>query len=361
MDVIRSMIRLLVGSFGFCAVAIWIKELVQLCTAMLLAPKFGFKVNRFSIFHIVFTKQDGVWVRSKGARSPLIQTLITVDLSKPHVPGETEKKEKLLEALRVLILLLFSAGIFALCFPSVMTVFKDCQSLLDCRLSGVSAETLLPVVLADMSILDCFLAGFSVGMCWHSLVTMAIRLYVYGVMMKKLPGYVQTLTNRLRAGERFSAMGLRPLEELPYKNPTQMEKMFYYSFYLSAMLDQGNIGALQKPTQEMTSYFRNREYIMQETWNYYWLVFYYSRFELNPPAATHFLNKIREAIDQDKDANAKRVLAYYAFGIEQDFPKARNLWSESYAALEKCSCVGERELERKLLSDLDGFLRAKGY
>ena len=126
------------------------------------------------------------------------------------------------------------------------------------------------------------------------------------------------------------------------------------------MLETGNIAAMHKPIQDMTNYFRNQHFIMAQTPNYYWLVFYYSRYELNPSAATYFLNMIRDSIEHDKDANAKRVLAYYAFGIEQDFPKARRLVNEGFACVDSFSVGAERELERKLLLELDGFLRQKG-
>lgn len=330
--------QLMTGTFSFFVVSIWLKELVQLCTGLLLAPIFGFKLNRFSLFGLGFTKEDGAWKCSRGTPSILIQSLITVDLTKSYTPEEIEKKEKQFETLRILILFAVSGAIMPLCFQPILHVINH-----------------------SASVPDAFLAGLGIGMCWHSLAALLIRLYVYGIMMKKLSGYVQTLTNRLRAGERFSVLGLRPIEELPYQNPTQIEKMLYYSYYLSAMLEQGEIGALQKPTREMTSYFRERDYILQNTWHYYWLIFYYSRYELNPMLATHFLNKVRNTIENDKDVNAKRVLAYYAFGIEQNFSKSRMLADEAYAVLEKFPTEGERELERKLLAELDSFLRMKGF
>ena len=328
----------MIGITGFFLCAVWLKELIQLATAVLLAPKFGFKVNRILIFNQIFRKEDGKWTRTTGKMSRTIQCLPTVDLTRKFEPGEAEKNERKMESLRVFVLMAIGAFLLLLCWQPFMRVLD---------LSG--------------NMLDWFLSGLSLGLCWHSIVALGIRSCVYGVMMKRLPGYVQSLTNRLRAGERFGSMGLRPIEELPFKDPKPMEKMFYYCYYLSAMLETGQIGALQKPTREMTVYFRDSEYLVAHTWSYYWLVFYYSRFELNPAAATHFLNKIRPDIESDKDANAKRILAYYAFGIEQDFPKARALLSEAYAVIDKFSSDGEQELERKLLSDLDGFLRAKGY
>ena len=325
-----------VAIFAFCILGIWLKELIQIASGFLLAPHFGMKLSRISLFGMQFTLQDGVWTRSKCRFSHVIQHLLTVDIQKP-VPPDIEKKERILEAVRVLILFAVSIPLLILCW----------QPILRC----VHGTGSLP---------DWFLAGLSVSMVWHSIVTMGIRLYVYGVMMKQLSGYNQSLINRLRAGERFADMGLRPVEELPYRNPKEMEKMMYYLFYLNAMLETGNIAAMHKPIQEMTNYFRNQDFIMSQTGNYYWLVFYYSRYELNPSAATYFLNIIRDSIEHDKDANAKRVLAYYAFGIEQDFPKARHFVNEGLACVDSFSIGAERDLERKLLLELDGFLRQKG-
>ena len=336
-DIILFSLKAFAGITGFCLLSIWIKELIQLATGYLLAPKFGFRLKQFSIFHIVFSKEESGWVKTRKKPSILIQNLITVDLSQQRPAEEIEKNEKRLEALRVAILMVISAAVLAVCLPSVMCLKN-----------------------LDGSILDHFLAGLAVGLCWHSIVTLGIRLYVYGILMKKLLGYVQTLTNRLRAGESFRTMYLRPVEELPYQNPTQMEKNFYYNYYIPVMLMQGNPDAIRKPIREMTSYFRGKEYSLPETLSYYWLIFYYSRYELNPSAATHFLNCIRNSIEQDKDANGKRVLAYYAFGIEQDFPKARRLLNEAYAVLDKFSSFAERELEQMLLDELNQFLRQKG-
>lgn len=324
-------------AFAFCIFSIWLKEIIELVSGLLLAPKFGFRISRIHVFNQEFSCQNGTWMRSTGKFSYLIQHLVTVDISKP-VPENIETKEKQLEALRLLILSAISGLLCAACSGSIRAVF------------GSESPTTL----------DYFLCAFGIGMVFHTLSAIGIRIYTYGVMMKRMGGYVNSLTRRLRAGESYTSMNLRPIEELPYKNITTIEKMFYYCFYLSAMLEQNQIGALQKPTHEMTAYFRGREYIVAETWSYYWLIFYYSRFELNPAAATHFFERIRSVIENDTDANAKRVLAYYTFGIEQNFPKARALLNDAYAVIDKFSLGAERALERRLLDELDGFLRAKG-
>ncbi len=325
-----------VDALAFFFVSIWLKSIIEIVTGLLLAPKFGLRVSRIDVLHLQFVRQDGRWVRSTKKFSYLIQHLITVDVSKP-VPEDIDTKEKQFNAIRLGILFVISGLICAAC-------------------SG----PLRVLVSGEPSVLESFLGVFGVAMVIHSISALSIALYTYGVMMKRMGGYVNSLTKRLRAGDSFTSMHLLPVEELPYKKITDIEKMFYYGYYLNAMLEQNEIGALQKPTREMTLYFRNRDYIVQETWNYYWLVFYYSRFELNAAAAQHFLERIRTTIEKDNDANAKRVLAYFAFGIEQDFPKARALLNEAYAVIDKFSVGAERVLERRLLDELDGFLRAKG-
>ena len=332
-----QLIAYLIELTAFFPLAVWCKELLFLGSGMLLAPRFGFKLNQFSLFGHQFLKQNGIWTHRRDKRSIHIQSMLRVDLTQPRPADVLERQEKQLEALRVLLLCIVTALLTVPSIPSILRIWHGGTDLL-----------------------DAFLAGLSVGMCFQSLTTIGIRLYVYGVMMKKLGGYVQSLTNRLRAGAHFSDLGLRPVEELPYRNPTGIEKRLYYGLYLSAMLESGQIGALQKPTRELTAMLRDSDVLIADTWCYYWLVFYYSRFELNPAAATHFLNKIRTTIEHDRDANAKRVLAYYAFGIEQNFPKSRAFLDEAYAVIDQFSTLGERDLERRLLDELDKFLRQKG-
>ena len=196
-----------VTTTAVCVLSIWCKELIQLGTALWLAPRFGFKVKHFNLFHIHFENENGKWVTTKGKFSYLIQPLITIDLDQYTTPEENERKEKQLEALRIAILIAISVLLTILCLGPIRRVTAG-----------------------EYGVMDCFLTAFCTGMCLHSLTTLGIRLYVYGVMMKKMLGYIQTLGNRLRAGESFTTMQIPPIEQLPYENSTQMEKMFYYNY-----------------------------------------------------------------------------------------------------------------------------------
>ena len=91
--------------------------------------------------------------------------------------------------------------------------------------------------------------------------------------------------------------------------------------------------------------------------NYMWLIFWYSRYDIDPSAAKAFYDRVGHVLENDKDANAKRVLGYYAFGIERDIYKAQRYVNEGLAVIESFSLPGEeREMERKLLRELQGFI-----
>ena len=110
----------------------------------------------------------------------------------------------------------------------------------------------------------------------------------------------------------------------------------------------------------MTEYFAKREFILQETLSYYWLIFYYSRYEINPVNADTFFERVSRTLLNDSDANAKRVLAYYYYGVKNDIPKAQQYLREGFAVVDKFSVPGaERDLERKLLLDLDEIIQRR--
>lgn len=327
-------IELLAAVTGFCLAAIWLKQIISLLYFLAAAPVFGFRIRSVSIFGFGWSiHNDNTWHRQPFKFSPLIQSSVCVDLRKP-VPEDIDRRDKLLHILRVLLLFAVSAVLIFLCRNSIAAVMQRRETLL-----------------------DLFLAGFSIGMGVHSVATLVIYIYTFGVMMKRLAGYVNSLIKRMRAGEPVSQMHLRPVEELPYPNANQLERMLYYNIYLFYLLTQNDIAGMRGPIQEMTAYFQNREFVVQETMNYMWLIFYYSRYDLNQQAATIFMDKVRHALTNDPDANSKRVLAYYAFGIERDNAKAQQYVNEGLAVVDQFSLPGEeREMERRLLLELQGFL-----
>lgn len=319
---------------GFFLVSIWLKEIISLLYAIIASGPFGFRVKTISFWGFGWTKDsDNYWHRLAYKRSALIQYNVGVDIYR-QIPEDIDRREKIMLILRDVLLVIVSAVLVFLTRHSIVAFFT---------LKG--------------TFLDAFLAGLSVGHAFHTLVSIGILIYTYAVAMKKLGGYCNSLIKRMRAGEPIAEMNLRPIDELPYQNPSKIERMMYYSIYLPYLLLHNDTEGMRTPIYEMTEYFRNRDYIVQETLSYYWLIFYYSRYELNPQAATEFFERVKGTILTDPDANSKRVLAYYAFGIERDNAKAQRLVNEGLAVVDKFSLPGdERELERRLLGELQGFL-----
>ena len=324
---------------GFFLIAVWLKELLSMAAELVLAPHFGQRVKMLSFFGLRFEcGDDGRWEKKPFRYSQLIQTLVVPDL-RHGVPENLERREKRFLLLRCSVLLLISTLLLILTRGSILALFE--------RRAGYP---------------DVFLAGLSLGLAFHSLYTLGIYIYVYAVMMKRLGGYTQHLLRRIRQGEPISQMELVPVDALPYKKAGKTERMLYYNIYLLWLLLRGDTAGMKAPIREMTDYYRSREYIPQDTLGYYWLIFYYARYDLNPSAAAFFYDKVRQVITADPDANAKRVLAYYAFGIERNPGKAQQLVTEGLACVDSFSQPGEeREAERRLLLELQGFLdRASG-
>ena len=318
---------------AFLVLSVWTKDIVQILAELLFAPQFGLRLNIISLFGLRLERQqDGTWTRSFKQFTPMMQhNLITL---RKEDGTCAEAHELAFSIVRFLILAAVSFLVLHLCDLSIRTVIW-----------GVPGYS------------EYFLAAYALGLCWHTIVNLGIMIYVFGFSMKKLGGYVQSLIKRLRAGESFASMGLRPLEELPYKNPLKIEKLMYLSLYLSMLLEQERTEELAAPTRQLAGCITPTEYLVQETWAYYWMIFYYSRYELSPRIARAYLDRVSPSIYQDKDANAKRVLAYYYFGSENDPAKARRYLDEAWAAVEHFSTSAERDLERRLLQELEYYLQ----
>ena len=123
----------------------------------------------------------------------------------------------------------------------------------------------------------------------------------------------------------------------------------------------GRYNDLREPAYDMTSSLKYKSYIMSDTGNYYDLIYLYSRIEPNRELAVHFMNRMRSVLADDPDANAKRVLAYYAYFVEGDREKARFFTDQAKSLVDVFSIPGmERELERRLVSELDEILKNEG-
>lgn len=338
MDLHFLLFKLLVVITALFFVSIQIKQLITTAYTVFAARSFGLKCDSVSLFGLLLTKHDGKWEYVKGKPSVLCNANIQLDLENRLTAEEYDRKEKIFSILQRTLLILVSAGLIFL-FRGIM-------------IKGLTLKG---------NLLEIFAAYTAFGLCFHSLASVGIHIYTYKVAMKRLGGYYQEKIKRIRNGEKFTSLDMKPIDQLEFKNPSKAERGMYNTLYATYLLACGRIEEMSVVAHDLTNQFIDSEYILLETGAYYFLIYYYSRFELIPHLAKHFLDKCIATISADKDSNGKRVLAYYAFGVEQDFPKARKYLNEAFSSIERFSVGDERDLERKLLWELDGFLKEKGY
>lgn len=320
---------------GFCIAADLVVQVIENILKIIFVPRFGLKISSVSFFGLFFIKQNDRWEVSFRQPSLLCQCAIGIDVSKP-IPEDSEKREKQAAYLVGVLMILISL--------SVAFLFSDyCLKLFHGEMISLS---------------NIFILSFVTGMVFHSVVHMGICVYTWRVVMKRLAGYIDATIKKIRQGYSFEDLNLKPIEELPYKI-LKSEKMLYYNLYVYYLMVTGEVEEMQIISHEITYLLNHSEFIIQYTGLYYWLVYYYSKYEIDPVMADKFFKSIRTILNKDSDANAKRVLAQYYYGIQKDMEKARKYLNEGLACVDSFSCGGERVLERKLLEELAETLREK--
>ena len=325
--------KIMIVATALC-VPIWVLSLIKIVLNLAIAPKFGFRCSLISGFGFLFVHEEGKWRCKKDKFSPIIQEMVGIDISQP-IPEDIDRKERVYTWISYAVEFAAALGVAVL-------FSREIKALLNWKDAGAA---------------ELFLGAFAVGMLFHSLSYICMGIYTYGILMKRLAGYVDVMLKKMRQGVSFEAMNLKPVSLLPYKNPTKLEKMTYYQLYIPYLISVGDVDGLKEPIGEMTDYYAKRDYFIQETLSYYWLIFYYSRYEINPANADAFFERVSATLMNDTDANAKRVLAYYCYGVKNDIERAGKYVREGLAVVDKFSLPGaERELERKLLLELDEII-----
>ena len=333
---------------GVFLISTYVNALLLMGLDALFMPMFGLKLKSVNFLGLRFENaRQGGWHRLPYKRSQLISHHCGVNIDKP-IPEDIDRREEIALFLTRGLELALSVGVLVLCLPCFSRAGNLLTNALEPTLHIGAQVSTLP---------DWFLMGFAIGMVCHSLFSFGTTVYIYTVMMKKLAGYTNSILKRMRAGENISEMHLRPVAELPYQNPTKIEIMLYYSIYLFYLHLHKDIDAMRPVIAEMTEYYRNREFSESDIMNYGWMIFWYSRYDLDPQAAKVFYDRVSNVLVKDPEANSKRILGYYAFGIERDLSKAQQLVNEGLAVVDKFSLPGEeREMERQLLLELQGFI-----
>lgn len=315
----------------------WTNELLDMLMSVIAAPRFGYRLCYVNIFGVVFARNcDNKWVKSRGRFSVKLHHRNSIaDLSVPV----SRKSEIIFMLLRSAIFIAAAAVISLL---SINSIKKS-------ALFFVSGSAPIP---------DVFLTAFSFGLVLSTLLF--IITFVRALKTDSFSAYIKSLTDRMIAGVPFSELDMKPVDELPCKDSNNMQRDAYNSLYMMYLISEGYTDKLAAPAHELTDHLLRKDAVASPS-AFYHLIFYYSRYELNPSLAKTFLDKVGTVIAADTDANAKRVLAYYAYCIEGDRQKARFFIDEAAASVDIFSTGSERELERRLIKILDETLTEEGY
>ena len=316
----------------------WTSDLIEFACAFLIAPFFGCQCGSFSIYGKNFYRSGGKWRTSKFKFRPINQNVLIKNLDDP----EFERKYKGIKFYAFIPFLLKLA----------VTVFLFV-------ISGRARERLF-YVRADF--FESFLASYAYIMIFITVITLIIVCTaVFGT--SGLRRYTSEQLDLLRAGAPFSQLSLPPLSRLGLDSRLDSERILYNTVRGLYLIDKGDREELSSLIHELTNQLYPLSYVLVNTLGYYLLIFYYSRYELDANLAAHFFDKASSALASDMDANARRVLAYYAYGIQRDNAKARFFLEQAKAALPKHGGGhgAEYELEKRLIDELDGFLRNEGF
>ncbi len=325
-----------------CFFATWIAYILfmvtQVLASLVLTPLFGLVCDRVSFFGLSFVKENGKWRKTKSRFSFVVQYNRVVDTTRP-IPGNADIRSLLIDLMLFLVQAAITVMIFFVsrCIP----------------VSGFIPGT----VNWNLVAVDVFIVNILFSVC-----SLLAFLYVQIFSRKSLMGYCMYLQKRMRSGLPLDDTIMLPLEQLPYKHNDPAAKLRYYRWYFMYLLWVGRYNDLREPAYEMTLSLKYKTYMIVDTGNYYDLIYFYSRIEPDRELAVHFMNKMRSVLADDPDANAKRVIAYYAYFVEGDRQKARVFIDQAKAVVDVFSIPGmERELERRLVSELDGILKNEGY
>lgn len=312
---------------------------VNLLCALFVSPLFGLRCVSVSFFGLTMTRTDNGWQTARGRFSPGIQTLTVIDIRRNTAPDSNKATLK---------------------FSIVRIFIKAVLALAVTLLTGQAWEAFI----TGRSTFGYNIAILYCAFLWITVLTdIGTTVFVHGFVMRGLGGYVQQLADYLRAGGTFDRMQLRPLEELPYPNATNTEKIMYLMFYCEYLLDADRTEELRYQVYTLCNMLSGEPFSLQFVLAYMMLIFYYSRYEINPEIASLFYDKASAAMATDNDANTKRVLAYYAYGIQHDPQKARFFIGKALEVIDKFSptAPAENRLERRLINELDETLKKQGF
>ncbi len=174
-----------------------------------------------------------------------------------------------------------------------------------------------------------------------------------------LGSYIQQVRTALKSGAEFQQIRLLPPEQLVFEDaPSENEMTVYLTYYCTYLLALGRISEMNAPIHRLTDMLRKGGFNQSCGASYLMLIYYYSWIERDEEYAKKFYEKAASELATDIGANARRSLAYYAYGIQHDTQKARFFLDKAKAAIDRyMPSEAENKLEHRLIDELDIVLR----
>lgn len=331
--------NIIVFLFGMLIAATVIHSTIKTLVTIVTARPFGYELNALSIFGYVFIK-DSMTGKFKGRMNqftPTVSCITVYDNKKPVSDDcfESDQKRVWLNAVVNSIICTIIAAII---------IYTYILSKLD----------------GENGFIQFFSLSVGIGLLFQSVISLIIAKAVIDKVNYGLGGLVEKYRRMMLNGVPFEMFDMEPLESLDYSSNTFAEELFYYQYYCYYLISNGRIEEARDTTEKMRAILDSKEVNLHLVFFFSWLLFFYSRFELNAELADKYFYATRNLLEHDNDANSKRVLAYYYFGIRQDYDCARRYVDEGLARVDLFSRGSERELERQMLYWLDDCLIKKG-
>lgn len=314
----------------FLLIAMWIRSLIKMTIQCIFAKSFYTRVKMINFFGFEFENKDGKLVFLKKGSAPIVQANLVYDFKKfPNVSNEKLNKA-----------------------DSTFTVFSPAVTFVICWILSI----LLIVFSKNMpSYLFIVMISLGCGLAFQSTVSVFLSLYSVYKIKTSLAGYIRQTVNKIRSGQPYETLGLLPVENLPYNNIMDSEKILYYSLYMGYLdvinADEelvrtaGKLGVLLDGNEFHTPYIGAA----------YALVYYYSFRNINPELADHYYSVVKEYIEKDTDSNGFRVRAHYELTVHNDRNFAYQLAEKARANINNFSLGSERAYEEECIQKL--FMR----
>lgn len=317
----------------FVGVVLW--EIIHIIMALFCLPLFGLQCDELSKWTFGFKRVNGRLCKADLPFAAFVR----------YVPAVNERAGKEVDIGKAHLKFM----LFRIAVKIILTVIFIAMIEPDWSLIGNAS--------ASMS--DTFKIFFCI-ISFGAILNDVIMLVKIGMSRTDgLGQYIQKIREALKNGADFQQFQLLPLEQLSFEEaPSENEITVYLTYYCTYLLALGRTDEMSIPVHQLTDLLRKGIFNKTCGASYLMLIYYYSWIEHDEDYAQKFYEKAGSELATDTGANAKRALAYYAYGTQHDVQKARFFLDKAKAAIDRyMPSEAENKLERRLIDELDAILR----